>query len=322
MTIPTWSETVDTFFTSTWAFRKKKAVEQAFLKTPFIYWLRQKGRIEFVKGYRRIEIPLEYGSNDTLRWFSKGDTVPIIDSELLTMCYEDWKYVAASVVRWFQDDQQNRGNAALIKLADTKLGAAERAIWEDLERVVFADGSGSKEPNGLQNLVAADPTTGTVHGIDRATHSWFRNQTKTATGVFGYYGLQDMRTCMNDIVKYSAAEMSDIAIVTDQTTYEAYEDECMEIKSLQNTMLADAGFETVNFKGKPLMWCPSAPPAKMYFLNTNYLKIVCDEDYWMDMTDWKQIPDQPNDRVAQIVCTMNMVNSRPIVQKVLTAITY
>ena len=29
-----WTETVDTFYTTTWAYRKKEVTQQAFLKTP------------------------------------------------------------------------------------------------------------------------------------------------------------------------------------------------------------------------------------------------------------------------------------------------
>jgi hypothetical protein len=68
------------------------------------------------------------------------------------------------------------------------------------------------------------------------------------------------------------------------------------------------------------MWCPSAPSGKMYFLNTAYIKLVCDEGYWMEMTDWKDIPNQPFDRAAQIVCACNLTVSRPIVNVVLTDI--
>ena len=85
MASPSWTETVDTIFTTTWMYRKKKATQQAFLKTPFIFWLREKGRVENLAGHRRIEIPVEYGDNETVRWIAKGDTVPITDSELVTM---------------------------------------------------------------------------------------------------------------------------------------------------------------------------------------------------------------------------------------------
>jgi len=320
MAAQSWTETVDTFYTTTWAYRKKKAVEQAYLKTPFIYWLRSRDRVENIAGHRRIEIPLEYGDNETIRWISKGDSVPITDSELATMAYEDWKSVSVSVVRWFQDEQQNRGKARMINLAELKLGAAERGLYEEFERVVFADGTGAKEPNGLQNLVSATPTTGTIHGINRANETWFRNQQKTSTGVSGLYLISDMRNCLNNVIKYSRAEISDIVIVTDQTVFELYEEEGYEIYQLQDNTLYDAGFDTLQYRKRPIMWCPSAPSGNMYFLNTNYMRLVCDESYWMDMTDWKSIPNQPHDRVAQIVAVMNMTCSRPIVNVVLTGI--
>jgi len=317
-----WTQTIDNLFTTTWAYRKKAATEQAFLKTPFIYFLRQKGHIENITGHSRIEIPLNYGSNETVRWISKGKTVPLQDSEILTMAYEEWKYVAVSIMRWFTQDHKNRGKAAAMNLVETKLAAAERSIYDELERVMFADGSGDDEPNGIRNIIADTPTTGTLHGINRATagNEWWRNQTKAASGAASVYLVEDMRTCLNDVIKYSRSEIKDIAIVTDQASFELYEDVCFDMKVLQNTMMAEAGFDTVVFRGRPIMWCPSAPAGKMYFVNTNYYKLVCDESYFMEMTSWKEIPDQPFDKAAQIVCTLNAVTDRPIVNKVLHTI--
>ncbi len=316
-----WTQTVDTLFTTTWSKRKPTATAQAFLKTPFIFWLKEKGRVENVSGYSRIEVPVEYGSNESVTWITKGDTVPIRDDELATMAYEEWKHISVSITRWFADEQKNRGKAAMINYTDMKLNAAERALYEELERVVFADGSGDKQPNGLQNLVSTTPTTGIIHGINRADKTWWRNQTKTATGAASIYLVRDMRTCLNDIIKYSKAEVKDIFMVTDQTVYELYEEEGSELLQVTDNKLYDAGFDTLQFKRRPIIWCPSAPSGNMYFINPNYYKMIIDEGYWMLMTDWKTIPNQPHDRVAQITCTLNQVSSRPIVQKVLTGIT-
>ena len=315
-----WTQTVDNLFVTTWAERKSSAVQQAFLKTPIAFWLKNKDRVESVVGHTRIEIPLEYGSNDTTRWIGKGSTVPINDAELLTMAYEVWKYVSTSIVRYMTDDQQNRGKAQLIRLIDTKIGAAERALWEEFEKVFWADGTGSLEPNGLANLIATDPTTGTVHGIDRSVRTWFRNQTKTATGAASVYLISDMRTLLNNCLRYAKAEIGDYFIATDQTSYELYEDETMEQKRIVNQTLADAGFENVQFKGRPMMWSPSAIAGQMRFINTNNIKLVVDQDYFMDMTEWKPIPNQVHDRTAQILCTLNMVVNRPIVHGVLHTI--
>jgi hypothetical protein len=206
-------------------------------------------------------------------------------------------------------------------MIDTKLGAAERALNEEFESVLHGDGSGSKEPNGLQNLISSTPTLGTLHGISRVSYSWWRNQQKTSSGSSSLYLVSDMRTALNNCLRYSGTEIKDIVIMTSQTIFEYYEDECFEMKVLSNTMLAEAGFDTVNFRGRPIIWGPSAVEGNMYFINPGYIKMVCDETYWMDMTDWKPIPNQPNDRVAQIVCVFNVICSRPVCQLVLTGIT-
>jgi len=315
---PDWTQAVDQLFTSTWMKRTPTAELQSFEKTPFIDWLYKKNKVKKQAGYTRLEIPLEYGSNTTVRWLGKGGSVPIDDPELLTMAYEDWKYVAVSIVRYGTDDQKNRGKAALLRLVETKLNAAERALMEEFERVVFADGTGSKEPNGLQNLIADSPSTGTVHGINRATYDWFRNQTKSSGGAASVYLLNDLRNLFNTCTKFAKTERRDYINYTDQTTYELYEEEVEEQKRIVNQDEGDPFFDGVVFKGRPVYWAPSAPSGSWYMINPNYFYLWCDTDYFMQMTEWKPIPDQVNDRVAQILCTMNVVCSRPVAQGVLT----
>lgn len=320
---PTWSQTVDQVFTSTWMKRRDTATQQAFLKTPFIYWLMEAKRIDPVTGYTRIEIPVEYGSNDTVRWLGKGGTIPISDPELITMAYEDWKYVAVSIVRYMVDDQKNRGKAALIKLIDRKLGAAERSLYEEFERVFLEESApAALEPNSIQELIATAPTTGTVHGLNRATYAWWRNQTKTATGAASVYLESDMRNLFNTCTKYAKAEMRDYVILTDQTSFELYEDEFGERHRIveTNPNSASLGFDTIRFKGRPLFWSPSAPAGEMRFINTNHIRLTMDKDYWMEMTEWKPIPNQVKDRVAQIMCACNMTGDRFAPQGVLHTI--
>jgi hypothetical protein len=48
----------------------------------------------------------------------------------------------------------------------------------------------------------------------------------------------------------------------------------------------------------------------MYFLNTKYLKLVKDPGLFMDMTPWKDIPEQVNDRIAQIISALAFTTNR------------
>ena len=319
MAPPSWSQSLDNMFTSTWAYRKEEAIEQMYLKTPFIYWLKESGRVQEIRGHRRIEINLEYGKNETAQWISKGTTVPLTEGELLTVCWDDWKYLAVTVLRFGTEDQQNRGAAQIIPYVERKIKAAERSIWDDLERVAFADGTGALEPNGLQNLIH-DTGGGTVHGLSRTTYPWFANGYKASTGAASVYLISDMRNTMNTMTRYSMNEIKDVFIMTGQTEFELYEDEQLEMKRLVNTKAADAGFENLTFKGRPIFWAPSAPSGNMYFINPSYLYLVIDPDYFMEMTDWKAPPNQVNDKVAQIVSAVQLCCSRPISQSVLTGI--
>ena len=317
-----WTQTIDTMFTTTWAYRKEGAIQQAYEKTPFWFWLKEKGRIKEIRGYRRIEIPLEYGKNETATWITKGSTVDLTEGELATMCYEDWKYIAVTILRYGVEDQQNKGAARIQDYVKMKTNAAERALNVEFERVVHSDGTGNNEPNGIQNLISSTPTTGTVHGINRATpgNEWFRNLQYSSSGVTSLYLLSDMRTCLNNMTKYEQINYNNIFMLTTQSVFEALEDELLDIQKYTTDALLTGKFEHLIFKSRPVMWTPSCASGNMYFINPEYLYAVIDPEYFMDMTEWKPIPDQVNDRVAQIVCTLQMICTRPVSQQVMTGI--
>ena len=83
--------------------------------------------------------------------------------------------------------------------------------------------------------------------------------------------------------------------------------------------MADAGFTNQTFKGIPMVWAPSISQ-KMYFLNTRYLYMNYDPRLNMDMTSWKEIPNQVNDRVAQIMLACEFTVSRRKCQGVIHTI--
>ena len=105
-----------------------------------------------------------------------------------------------------------------------------------------------------------------------------------------------------------------------QTPYEFYEDSVTEQKRIVNKKLGDAGFENIQFKGVPMIWSPQCANTRMYFLNTNYLWFVYDPAMFFDMTEWKPIPEQVNDRAAQIVTAGELITNRRRAQGVLHTI--
>jgi hypothetical protein len=321
MAVPTLTETLDNLYTTTWEHRKGKAHDNIFTATPFWFWLKSKGKFKTEQGGRFIMEPLEYAKNDAIDWVVKGSAVSLNDFEFMTESKWDWRYLVGTIVRFGIDDQQNRGKAAIMKLMTKKLDNTENALVDELETTLFAAQTGNKI-EGLQNLVPdlGVSSTDDAGGIAPATYTWFANQIKSMTGLsFSVNGISQMRTMLNNCMNNRLMDKPDI-IVSGQTPYEYYEDETLEQKQIVNKKLGDAGFENIQFKGTPMIWSPACAATRMYFLNTNFLYFVYDPMLNFDMTNWKEIPDQVNDRAAQIVLACVFLVTRRLCQGVMHTI--
>jgi len=308
-------EQLDSLYTTTFQLRRKQIIDQVFNATPFWYLLTKGGKRRTEQGGRWIEVPLQYAKNETVTFFGKGDTISINDTQPLTVARWDWRYLAGSIVRYFVDDQKNRGQAAIINLMNAKIDNLQSSLIDKLENSLFGDGTGDggKAIDGLGNIVATTPTTGTVAGIDRATYTWWRNNTKNMSGLSAsVYLRKEMATMFNECGKQGeGVTRFPNLLICSQTVYEYYESECLEIGRINigDRTLADLGFGDLAYKGRPLTWSPALTANSIYFLNTNFLEFVVDPIANFDITDWKPVIDQPNDRVAQIVVVGNVVCS-------------
>jgi len=322
MSVPTRTEQLDGLYTTTWNNRRKEVVDQIFNATPFYYYLKKKGGIRFNgDGGRYLEIPLSYAKNDTVTSLSKGDTISITDTEFLTDAQFEWKFVAGSIIRYYTDDAKNKSKQQHIRWLDQKINNLRDSMTDKMEIYLFGDGTGnsSKDIEGLGNLVDATPTSArTVGNIAQTTYTWWQNKQKTASGASSVYLLNDMRNLFNTCSKGQKSDAPDL-IVTDQDSFELYEDEVVEQKQIVNKTLGDPEFDTVQFKGRPVIWSDQCTSGYMYFLNTKYLGLEVDPDIFFTPTEWKTIPNQL-DRVMQIVCKCNFVVSRRASQGVLTSI--
>lgn len=318
--VQTLTEALDNFYTTTWQNMKSEVVDNIFDSTPFWYWMKEGGKLKTVEGGRFITEPLQYAKNDSVKWIGRGGVVSMNDKEFLTEATFDWRYLVGNVVRFGVDDQKNRGKNKIIDLAMAKFENLKMALTSELESRLFA-GSGAVSAgtttadaaafDGLQTLVADDPTaSATPGGINQSTYSWWRNQAKDETGrSFATYGVADMRTMLNDCSDNSSQDTPDI-IVSGQTPYEYYEDTVLDVYRVTSNKLGDMGFQNIMFKGTPMIWSPSCANTRMYFLNTKFLNFVYDPMLFFDMTAWKEIPDQVNDRAAQVMTACALTISR------------
>ena len=306
MATPTRTETLDNLFTVTWRNVKKKVVDQVFKITPLFNTLLEGGRIrENYNGGRFIDVPVRIAKADqNVKWFGRGDTFGVSEKEFLTQISYEMRYLGDSLVRYWQDDKVNRGPAQLLDYVMEKIDAHKATLVDALETAAFVADPSGIGINSLGELIADDPTTGTVAGLNRATYAWLRNQTTDGSGYTVATDLiPGMRTMLNTLSSYkSGVQRKPDLIITTQTIYEALEEILESMQQVQtiDSPAASLGFGDISYKHVPITWAPACPTGKMYFLNTEHLRFTVDPTAYFDMGPWKELANS-RDRVTQIL---------------------
>lgn len=312
------TEAIDNLYTTTWQNMKSKATDQIFDATPFWFWLKEHGHLKAVEGGRFITEPLRYAKSERVQFIGRGGTVNLDRNEYLTAAIYDWKYLVDSLVRFGVDDQKNRGKNQIMSQMETDLSVSQQSLIDQMETSLFSENSDVLAFLGLRDVVQDDPTNDeTFAAINQQNNTWWRNQFKDmASESFAAFGLARMRTLFNNCGNNMSSDFPDF-IVSGQTPYERYEDSVEEQKRIVNKKLGDASFENIEYKGVPMVWSPACANTRMYFLNTRHLNFTYDPMMFFDMTEWKPIPDQVNDRAAQIILAGELTTGRRRVHGVL-----
>jgi hypothetical protein len=200
----------------------------------------------------------------------------------------DWRQVAVAVTISGLEKLQNSGRDAMINLLKARIKNAERTIANNMSEDIYSDGTadGSKQIGGLQHLIADDPTTGTVGGINRANFSFWQNQVydgssdgggaMSATNVLAHMTNLWLECCRG-------TDKPDL-IVCENTSFSFFMQSMQNIQRIASSDVATSGFQTLKFITADVVLdggyggqLPTGA-AKQYFLNTDYIRLRAHKD--------------------------------------------
>lgn len=302
--------------TTLYAYREKM-VDNIFKSNAFLAAMRMYGGIEYQDGGERIAQPLMYEENDTFKSYRGYDTLDVKPQDGLTTAFFEWAEIGGTISISRREERQNSGEAAILKLLEKKILQAEMSIKAQVNSQTllgtvssnkFIPGNEGKDllPLGyfLPKDNSADPSgTGVVNvgNIARATYSWWRPRTAVldsgskdtgndfALNVSTYAGLRAGLYRMYNFCTRGADGSSPNLVVTDQVTFETYENSLDQLKRYrQNDDLASMGFDNVKLKGATLIWDELVPDVDTgaaaitkgtaFFLNTKFYKLTIDKE--------------------------------------------
>ena len=286
-----------------------KLADNVFTARPLFYALTNGQTIRRVSGGAKIVVPIIYGSNSTAGSYSGADTISTTAQTGITAAEFDWKQYAATVTITGIEEAKNNGPEQVIDLLEGKIMQTEETIIENLNTMLFGNGTGNsgKDMLGLAACVGLGNDAGgsSFGGIDAtdSDNSWWRSKVHNMSGAIT---LAQMSNTYNDV---SVGNDQPTIIMTGQSQYEAYEALLQPQLRYTDAKTADAGFQNLLFKGAPVTYDGTlAGEGKMYMLNTKYLRLVAHTDTWFQPTPFVR-PTNQDARYAQILCYGNLTIS-------------
>ena len=272
--------------------RTKSAANNVENNNALLRRLNERGNNRTFGGGRTILHELDFAENTTYKRYSGYEILDVSQSRVHDAAEYAIKQAAVAVTISGLEELQNAGEEQVIELLTARIENGERTFANSMSIDVYSDGTadGGKQVGGLQLIVADNPATGTVGGIDRATWSFWRNQVET-----GVTGATNIQTKMNSLYLKTARGPDRVdLIVADNTFFTYYWESLQAIQRIQQANTGQAGFMQLKFMDADVMFDGgiggAAPANHMYFLNSDYI-------HWRPHAQRNMVPLNP-DRYA------------------------
>jgi len=220
-----------------------------------------------------------------------ADPLNTSQSDTLNAVEYKWQNAYEPIQITRDEERMNSGNEhKLIDLLGQKINLSTLAIRRRIEQAISTPTAGANNLIDLETLV----NTGTLGSISGSSQPFWQ-ATVTASGAFATQGLTDMTTAYYAV---SGGEREDnpTHFFTNKTVFQKYEQTRLPLERLTPGGIANAGFDGLTFKGKPLTYGNHIGSGLMFGLNMNYINLVVDSE-----TDFITTPFiMPSNQTAKV----------------------
>ena len=281
---------------------RNSVVDQIGEETPLLKKLMSKRKL-FLGAKQNIvaQIRKDYGTN--FQWIYGEQAISFNKRDTVEQAQFQWRhcvdgfYIAhdtlfSNGIKVREGDRgayrlENNEKVQLTHLLNEQSEAFRLGFTEKLSLELHRDGTSSNDAvTGLDALIATDPTTGTVGGINRATATYWRNQ--TATGLTAANLIPTMEKVWRECTRHGGKPDYILAGGDFIDLYCSCVPVTRNINAGSQATI-EAARDDVRFKGIPIIWdpqfdtldaldSPTIPWAKRcYFINSKFLQLHDDD---------------------------------------------
>jgi len=292
------------------------------------YWLlntlKQGDSFLSVAGGDEITASLMYAMNGTVAFYSDTETIATSRTDVFDRVEYAWKEVAGTLLQSELENAINQGSAKKFDLLNGKMENLRSSLDATLNQSLFSDGNSSlgKELGGLQLLISATPTTGTVGAISASSFAFWRNQ--QSSGAQSASAFDNLRATMRSVYNSSSngvAGKHPRYAVTTQTVFKGFEGLLLVNERFDDKSQGDGGFknENLKFKGATISYDANCLASTMYFYHPQFLKLAYLKGHWYKMTGPIRPANQTVD-IYQVSARCNVITTNRRMLGVVTSI--
>lgn len=310
------NDNFDEYLSTTLNNHRASLIDNVFDARVLGYFMKDSGSVK-ISGGQKIVRPVNLVKNSASGFYAMTGQLSSADSDGPTAAEWPWKIHSASVKIYGLEEARNNGEAAILDLLSTRVTQAEETIVDDWNTAFLADTPGANDFNSLPAMLKDDLTARTVPAgnIDPSiagNEGWkvgYIDNTAEAIS------LSRMRTAYNSAT--IGADSPNI-ILTSQALFEKYEALLQADIRYEDVAAANAGFQSLMFKGTPISYDTAVGADDVWFLNTKYIEFVVSSEKFMTPTPFVRPPDYDY-RIAQIMTYGNLTCTSRRKQALLTA---
>jgi len=275
------TETWDAAWTLTMRAKRKELTDNFFDAYPTLDMFRKGNALVTDNGGKEIQADIMYAGNSA-QYFSGYDVLNTDAVDGVTAAFYPFRYAAVPITINFTEEQENRKRDSAMSLLEAKTRQSMLTLRDQINTSLYSAQTG-KAPLGFQDVIADAPgtTPTTLGGITVSGNSWWQNKANNATADTSfttivntnfYEGMIRMSTLWNDV---SEGNEQPTNIFTTNSIYADFE-EIFEGTGYQRLSGKDSpGVDgrLPSFRGIPVQYDRDCGTGRMYFFNTNYLKM-------------------------------------------------
>jgi|TARA_R110002012_G_scaffold21571_5_gene75155 hypothetical protein len=311
---------------STLRILRDREVDNTFRTVPLLDAVQKAGNVEKVNGGSKVDHPVILTEHSSITQLATGyESVNLAVKDPLRTASFDWCDFVAPVVVTEKEQLSNKGDRAVIRIAEARLKSVMGMLKREWEKQTVAGnstiltelntlngegvfaagtwgGTAPKDLNGFFNQEAFGlQNTNSVGTIAKSAfpQSW-QNQRSLLPGAFGTSsnGLLAMSQLMVQASIYAPEGEIDI-ILASPTSYELYRNELAQLErySSMEQMKSTAGRLGILYNGAMMYIEPhlgftdaaNTQPISMYFLNSKLFSVYFDRDAFFEMGKMERI---------------------------------